>query len=205
MSPYPTLWIKLLSRIIDINWQGPFSFNEGAGFPCVFTSEYAARQGVYLWTILIGDEHRVNYVGKVSGNGRTLGRRLWEERKFCFDGKNEKAGPRTDPLVDVDLFLNEGIRRVLVQRPTLQQVIDARVDIERLINAYQLFLGPLDCDGAIVKRVEGAVDRHLRNCSKCCGFMSPSRVVRAGFPRLSIRSHLPAGVVVCGMGEEFQE
>jgi hypothetical protein len=197
---------------VKIVWHGPFSF-----FDVVQSvPDVAEKHGVYMWTIPIGSECRVNYIGKVFN--RPFSSRSHEEWQFACCGKTENGRFRSDPIVDADRFIIDGERVVKSQPRSLEELIAARPEVERVYRAYWVFLGLVTADDASddrLKRVEATITRHLWSTCKMCQQLMPARgklkrpgkfkSPPVGVPRLRIESDFITPSSICGLTKFINE
>ncbi|REJ91775.1 MAG: hypothetical protein DWQ35_13815 [Planctomycetota bacterium] len=121
---------------LSLTWHGPYSFGQSQDALRFRGSEYRDTGGLYLWTYRFGDEYRVNYVGKT----KNFHNRFTAELRYSRNGKSEKGRFACDALIDWDRFLSEGVRVVVNERPTKEELSRARPEIDRTLDACRVFV-----------------------------------------------------------------
>ena len=149
----------MANETFHLNWHGPFSVIEGTNDPCVYSdrSEVGKQKGVYVWTIPVGDEYLVCYVGKAENQKGLFSRLRTEFRK--------KHAKHCD-IVDGELLLN-GTRKQLYKpldskgKPDL---VKWRVDPEGYTKhrdvfeqSVRLFIAPMQDDQKHIRFAEAAL------------------------------------------------
>lgn len=191
-----------------VEWHGPFSFYPGSDCEHFKGSCCGEQPGVYLWTLRFSANDRLHYAGKTSD---PMQARLADELAFSFDGKTRVGEFKPGPLVDFDLLINEGIRKVEIEKPTVGQLQAAHDRIHKCMQTLRIFMAPLHQRGEkdFLKRVESSILRHsYSTCPQCRSTMYTTlktgkppiskRPPKFG-PRLKLQMVFHSGASVCGL------
>lgn len=145
---------------VSIHFEGPYTFTEGDR--CLFTSNHAKSEGVYLWTFRQkrDDSHLIHYIGETSG----FARRQAEHLVFIlglyygvFD-PDEAAEGRCVRVFD-GLWRDRspaGVSKVLAEYKKQQEAVD------RYISGLEVFIAPTTLDPQERKNIEGWIGSNLR-------------------------------------------
>lgn len=175
---------------LDLKWHGPFGFLPDVSIACVFTHDIGKHPGLYLWTVPIGEEYLINYVGETE---RDFAERLEEEARYMLSGQ--------DSFADSEL-LRQGIRK-RISTPTITDFL-GRYDYysKRLYESLatcRLFLAPMNADRQLRQRVESALISHLRKTSeRCRQFLANKKCLSPQSPPLEVNMSAPVALVGLG-------
>jgi hypothetical protein len=137
----------------ELRWQGPAGFWDLPDCPSVFTSEDARGSGVYLWSVRVGDVHRVLYVEAAAHMGQSLQEHACAYltgRYWLYDddalGKGRRETVET-PLPHVDGLLAR------------YEELGPR--IHRQLASLRIFYAPVAADHATLVRLESGLVKQL--------------------------------------------
>jgi hypothetical protein len=144
----------------QLEFLGPFHWRRSGSLPCVFEAPEGKRGGIYLWTVEIGAEHRVHYIGQ---SRRSFRQRIQEHLDSYLNGRYKILDPS---------FLVRGELRALWDGATAFDDAGRRIecwfdkaelmlpDLRSLLESFRFFLAPFKADARMHQRVEGALGAH---------------------------------------------
>ena len=191
---------------VDLRFQGPFSAASGDANRCLFLEPVSVQSGIYLWTIDVGGQVRPWYVGQTR---RSFRQRMAEHVSGFLTGQYAIYDPEALSRGEHRLALSE-IKGVW---PQTLPVVLANYEIlfpkiRSLIDLIKFHLAPLDGDGHLHDRIEGAIGRYYKVHSDPAlrNFFGPGIKVPAAIPydrplRLMLSSEAP----VAGLPTEIRE
>lgn len=148
---------------MDVHFQGPFRALPGVGRRCLFDVPLKESAGVYVWTVPVGDVHHAFYVGQTT---RSFGVRMLEHFQSFLSG--------TYSVLAADR-LAHGEKRVIWAGQTsaaeasgqfgefLGRLESLAPHIRKQIDMIRVHVAPLDPEGRLFNRIEGALGRHFRD------------------------------------------
>jgi hypothetical protein len=149
----------MANEVFHLDWHGPFAIVDGADVPNLLTlkPDISRFPGVYVWTIPVGGEHWVHYVGKAEDQNGLLARLRAE-----FRLKDPKCG-----YVDDTALLLKGDRVPLYKPLTSKGLPDEtkwQKDPDRFTacsNLYRevvrIFIAPMADSVDLIRFAEGAL------------------------------------------------
>lgn len=145
---------------VAVNFDGPFSWIDSGGLPCMFDHPIGAKAGIYLWTVGTPEGELIYYVGET---GRSFAGRLFEHLKEHLAGAYHVWEP--EPLgrgVKVELWAGiYGRNRREATRGLVEKHESLAGAISGLISVYRFFVAPLDCDQRTRQRIEAGIALYL--------------------------------------------
>lgn len=163
---------------IELQFKGPFGLVRESGLPLAQEQPVARQQGIYLWTVELGDGYAINYAGKTGGEGsRCFARRFAEELEY-----ERGRGAR---YWDIDAF-RRGERLPIFPQDTLEQ----RANVEVILSLYRIFMAPIVVSSDVLGEIEKGVIRHIQDSDeRCRKFLANAKANPKGLPlELSISS-----------------
>jgi len=149
------------AKDVPVDFQGPFSAVDNGACRCLFGDQIANRTGVYLWTINVGGEDRVWYVGQTRVG---FGTRMAQHLRGMLSGEY--------PTYDVAALLRGEYRlaagavagRWPETLPSVLRNFETLVpNIVGLIRLTKFHLAPLAGDAHLHNRVEGMIGRYYQS------------------------------------------
>ena len=142
--------------LIEVGFEGPFSWAGVPDGPSVFDSPAAGEPGIYLWTIAFDDGFLVYYVGET---GRNHAVRLLEHYREHAAAMYHVYSP-LEFLQGRKVPLWPG-RYEKENRKSLPECIAAYPHLNHAIHeltlGYRFFLAPLRCEARLRRRTEAAI------------------------------------------------
>lgn len=145
---------------IPLNFEGPFTFTEGAR--SVFHSHHAQAAGVYLWTVRQrnDDTHLIHYVGETTDLAKRQREHLVQILGLnygIFDPDKAQAG--ISELIWPGLWRDksaDGPGRLFEAYSQIGGVV------MRYVAVMNIFFARLEIDNGMRKHIEGCIGWHLR-------------------------------------------
>jgi hypothetical protein len=154
-------------------WDGPYSFLPNQNVPWMYDSATSAQRGIYLWTINIQKEIRVNYVG-MSGSSM-LSRQQEHLRMFLtghysiYDSAKLQIGEKKPALCG-----SKGMQKFLKSYDESSKLIFSQL---KIMNVH--FAAFPETETLTLKRIESTLITKLRETEDTREFLDN--------PRLSIK------------------
>lgn len=192
---------------VAVTFRGPYSAAGEPDCSCLFDDDISKRKGVYLWTINVGGQDRVWYVGQTA---RSFAARTAEHIAGYLSGQYRAYDAEAlakGQHVAVKGTPSEGnwpgtIPGFLRNLPTVMPAITA------LVRSIRFHFAPLDGDEHLLNRVEGAIGRHFKNHpdSDLQKFLIPGLTLPSAIPYdRAIRLVLSSDVPIAGLPSEIRE
>jgi hypothetical protein len=145
---------------VALHFAGPYSWPGAPDAPCVFEADMKNRVGIYLWTVPLRDGHLIYYVGET---GRDFGTRLLEHylqhaagMYHIYSSAEFAQGEKVCLWPGrYDVADRRSLRECVVNYPQIAS------EVHQLTRRLRFFLGPLECDDRMRRRVEAAIAQAL--------------------------------------------
>lgn len=145
--------------LIDAKVEGPLHWLDE---PSIFSHPLGCKKGVYIWTVPVGGRAIVHYVGMTDAS---FAYRMKQHRKDYLSGMYfiyDPATMREGELKEVWRGMatpGQGARKP--EFLARSEVLTALVN--ETLQMMLIWLVPLDVGDRAIKRIEGAIARHLRS------------------------------------------
>lgn len=145
---------------VHVHFHGPFSAAGEGGYRCLFTDEIAERVGVYLWTINVGGEERVWYVGQTErGFGTRTAEHLAGSLSGAYTTYDAAALSRGENRLAEAAVVGRWPETLPSFLGNYERLTPNIIGVIRLVNIH---VAPLADDEHLYNRVEGAIGRHYK-------------------------------------------
>jgi hypothetical protein len=147
-------------RDVSVHFSGPFSAEGVQGCPCLFSDPLSAKTGVYLWTVNVGAEERVWYVGQTR---RGFGQRMSEHLACYLSGAYTTYDAEALSQGEYRAARTVGDQMWPQTLPSfLRDFEQLTPNLIALVRRMRFHLAPLEGNGDLHNRVEGMIGRFFR-------------------------------------------
>ena len=144
-----------------LEFYGPFHWKRSTSLPCLFEAPEGKQGGIYLWTVQVGPEERVHYIGQ---SRRSFRQRLKEHLDCYLTGEYKIVEPtllaqgRLTSAWDGAAAFDDAGRRLEEWLDSWEIVLP---ELKLLLETFKFHLAPFDGDKRLQERVEGAIGAHF--------------------------------------------
>jgi len=153
---------------LRINFKGPFSWAEGENVPSILDVAVGQRPGIYLWTVSLHDGHLVYYVGQTGHSFRDRLLEHYQLHAACMYPLYEPAAfARGKKICLWPGLWHKSNRRSAVE--CIRYFHKAHAIVSQLTEICRFLVAPLDFNGRLRERIEGAISSALAHAPKPAG------------------------------------